>query len=71
MPSRTWGSEMFSGTVTGFLNWTESRVNLALGADHAKARDEAARELGHTLQKPLTRARLVAVLNAATASAPV
>ncbi|WP_152364260.1 glyoxalase superfamily protein [Microlunatus speluncae] len=62
------GMGMFSGMVTGFLNWTESRINLALGADTAQAREEAARELtSTTLQKPLTRAHLERILTAAGA----
>jgi hypothetical protein len=63
------GMGMFSGMVTGFLNWTESRVNIALGADDEKLRDEAARMLPGLLRKPLTRAHLESVLDAATATA--
>ncbi|GAB3744244.1 phosphotransferase [Microlunatus parietis] len=56
---------MFSGTVTGWLTWVESRVNVALGANDEKARDHAARELPGLLDTPLTVAHLERVLAAA------
>jgi len=58
------GLGMFSGTVTGWLAWVESRVNIALGADDPKARDIAARELPGLLARPLTVDQLERVLAA-------
>lgn len=56
---------MFSGAVTGWLTWVESRVNIALGGSDAKARDHAARELPGLLADPLTVEHLEHVLAAA------
>ncbi|MFC7624639.1 phosphotransferase [Microlunatus sp. GCM10028923] len=56
---------MFSGTVTGWLTWVESRVNVALGANDPKAADHAARELPGLLENPLTVEHLERVLAAA------
>lgn len=59
------GLGMFSGKVTGWLNWVESRVNIALDADDPKARDLSARELPRLLANPLTKDRLTQILAAA------
>lgn len=56
---------MFSGTVTGLLNWTESRINVALGADEPRARDHAARELPGLLEHLPTIDRFDRILAAA------
>lgn len=55
----------FSGTVTSWLTWVESRVNIALADTDPKARDHAARELPGLLGSPLTVEHLERVLAAA------
>lgn len=60
------GIGLFSGTVTAWLNWVESRVNVALDGTDPKARDHAARELPGLLGQPLTVTQLEELLAAAT-----